>query len=109
MGADGLGDIRLLSDIIFRFICVQNGLSDKIRKKRMDNFLFFAGAAFLREAGIQHWLTFTDSTAFKLRFFTNPNNPFSEKIIAFLCLLSISGLFIYTMFLYLIPSVKGFF
>lgn len=41
MGADGLGDIRLLSDIIFRFICVQNGLSDKIRKKRMDNFLFF--------------------------------------------------------------------
>lgn len=72
-------------------------------------FCFFAGAAFLREAGIQHWLTFTDSTAFKLRFFTNPDNPFSEKIIAFLCLFSISGLFIYTMFLYLIPSFKGLF
>ena len=46
-------------------------------------FCFFALAAFLREAGIQHWLTTTDTTAFKLRFFTDPNNPILEKIIAF--------------------------
>ena len=72
-------------------------------------FCFFAGAAFLREAGIQHWLTFTDTTAFKLRFFTNPNNPLSEKLIAFFCLVTLSSVFIYTMFLYLIPSFKGFF
>ena len=81
----------------------------KTEKNMWLIFCFFAGAAFLREAGIQHWLTFTDTTAFKLRFFTNPNNPLFEKIIAFFCLALISGLFIYTMFLYLIPAFKGFF
>ena len=38
-------------------------------------------AALLREAGIQHHLTNSDTTPFKSRFFLNPNNPLSEKII----------------------------
>lgn len=81
----------------------------KFEKNIRIVFCFFAGAAFLREAGIQHWLTFTDSTAFKLRFFTNPANPLYEKCIAFFCLAAVSGLFIYAMVLYLVPAFKGFF
>ena len=90
------------------FVCKKD-FREKDEKRAWLIFCFFALAAFLREAGIQHWLTFSDSTAFKLRFFTNPDNPVSEKIIAGLCLLCVGGLFVYTMFLYLIPAFKGFF
>ena len=44
-------------------------------------YLFLGICAFLREGGIQHHLSSTDSTPFKSRFFLNPNNPLSEKII----------------------------
>ncbi len=53
-------------------------------EKRNDFIIFvlLGVSAFLREKGIQHWLTSHDTTAFKSRFFLNPNNPLSEKIIA---------------------------
>lgn len=44
-------------------------------------YLFLGICALLREMGIQHHLSATDSTPFKSRFFLNPNNPISEKII----------------------------
>ena len=108
----GPTDITTYLCYITLFVCLalfRNDFKTKHEKNMWLIFCFFAGAALLREAGIQHWLTFTDTTAFKLRFFTNPDNPLYEKIIAFFCLLSVSGLFIYTMFLYLIPSFKGLF
>lgn len=45
-------------------------------------YFFLAIAATAREAGIQHWLASKDSTAIKVRFFTNPENPLSEKVLA---------------------------
>lgn len=81
----------------------------KEEKRAHKIFCFWAVTAFLREAGIQHWLTTTDSTAFKIRFFTNPNNPLCEKILAFALLALVGVMFIYSMYLYLIPAFKGFF
>lgn len=52
-------------------------------------------AALLREAGIQHHLTKTDTTPFKSRFFLNPNNALSEKILYGAVLLIIFGTLIY--------------
>lgn len=72
-------------------------------------FCFFAVSALLREAGIQHWLASKDTTAFKLRFFTNDANPFYEKALSIVCLLTVFILFVYTMTVYLAPAVRGFF
>lgn len=44
--------------------------------------IFLWCAALLRELGIQHWLTSHDTVITKSRFFTNPNNPLYEKVIA---------------------------
>lgn len=66
-------------------------------------------AALLREAGIQHHLTNSDSTPFKSRFFLNPNNPLSEKIIYGAVLLIIFGLLIYLAVKYAKHLVVSFF
>lgn len=50
-------------------------------------FEFITLGMLLRELGIQHWLTQTDTTAIKIRFFLNPGNPIHEKIITGLFLL----------------------
>ena len=44
-------------------------------------YIFLAMGCFLRESGIQHHLSTTDSTPFKSRFFLNPDNPMYEKVI----------------------------
>ncbi len=44
--------------------------------------MFLWCAALLREMGIQHWLTSHDTVITKSRFFTNPNNPLYEKVVA---------------------------
>ncbi|MBP5533999.1 MAG: hypothetical protein J6Y03_00630 [Alphaproteobacteria bacterium] len=62
--------------------------------------LFLNVAAIFREAGIQHWLTSTDTTAIKLRFFTNPKNPLSEKIIAGILVLLVVTAVLYLVFKY---------
>ena len=51
--------------------------SDKITSWGI--YLFLGMCAFLREAGIQHHLSKTDTTPFKSRFFLNPNNPWGEN------------------------------
>ncbi|MDR2902712.1 MAG: hypothetical protein LBU87_06395 [Lactobacillales bacterium] len=72
-------------------------------------FVFLFLCALLREAGVQHWLTQTDTTAFKLRFFTNPNNPLSEKIISAFILITVAVVGIYLFFKYIRRIFKGFF
>ncbi len=66
-------------------------------------------AALLREAGIQHHLTNSDSTPFKSRFFLNPNNPLSEKIIFGVVLLLIFGMLIFLAVKYAKHLVVSFF
>lgn len=65
--------------------------------------------AMLREFGIQHMLTKTDSTAFKIRFFLNPNNPIGEKVLAGLILLVVFGMGIFLMIRYTRFLIQQFF
>ena len=80
------------------------------KEKKVDFavFLFLLIAAVLREMGIQHWLTKTDTTAFKLRFFTNPNNPISEKILSASILLLVLISVLYLAIKYTIKIWRGF-
>ncbi len=72
-------------------------------------YLFLAMCAFLREAGIQHHLSRTDSTPFKSRFFLNPDNPWGEKIVFGLLLIVIFGAVIYLAVKYAKFLVLSFF
>lgn len=78
-------------------------------KKDYLFFLILWGCALLREMGIQHYLTTTDTTAFKLRFFTNPNNPIHEKIISAFLLISVGYIVLYLLIKYTPKIIRGFF
>jgi len=71
-------------------------------------YIFLTIVAFLREMGAQHWLTTTDTTAIKIRFFTNPNNPFHEKIISFFVILAVVIPIIYIAKKFALYLVKKF-
>lgn len=79
--------------------------------KQTSYFLFLVLwlAALLREMGIQHWLTSTDTTAIKLRFFTNPNNPLSEKLVAGFLVLLVFGIVLKLLIEYMPKIIRGFF
>lgn len=72
-------------------------------------YLFLAIAAFLREAGIQHHLSKTDSTPFKSRFFLKPENPIGEKIVFGMLLIIIFGAILYLLIKYAKHLVTSFF
>lgn len=81
------------------------------RSSRID-FVLFIGlgiAAFLREMGIQHWIPSRDTTAFKSRFFLNPDNPLSEKILAGALLLLLLAVLIYLGVKYTRHLISSFF
>lgn len=81
------------------------------RSSKLDFILFvlLGCSAFLREMGIQHWLTSHDTTAFKSRFFLNPNNPLSEKIVAGALLLTLLAALIYLVVKYGKHLIVSFF
>ncbi len=79
---------------------------DKI--KSWGIFLFLALCAFLREMGLQHHLSRTDTTPFKSRFFLNPNNLISEKIIFGALLFVILGAVLYLAVKYSKHLVRSF-
>lgn len=70
---------------------------------------FLTVILFFRELGAHHWLASRDSTAFKTRFFTNPDNPLHEKIISGLIILAILVAVVWLLSRFLIVLVKGFF
>lgn len=70
-------------------------------------FLFLC--ALLREAGVQHWLTSTDTTAFKLSFFKNPHNPLSEKVFSAYILFIVACVVGILLVTYTPKIIKGFF
>ena len=72
-------------------------------------FLFLLGCAVLREMGVQHWIPSKDTTAFKIRFFTNPNNPIGEKIFAGVILLMVISVVVFLLVKYTPTVIKGFF
>lgn len=81
----------------------------KDRIRTWGIFLFLAICALLREEGIQHHLSRTDTTPFKSRFFLNPNNPLSEKIVFGLVLLVVAGAVAYLAVKYSKHLVQSFF
>lgn len=81
--------------------------SDKITSWGI--YLFLGMCAFLREAGIQHHLSKTDTTPFKSRFFLNPNNPWGEKIVFGLVLIVIFAALIYLAVKYSKFLISSFF
>ena len=81
--------------------------SDKITSWGI--YLFLGMCAFLREAGIQHHLSKTDTTPFKSRFFLNPNNPWGEKIVFGLVLIVIFAAIIYLAVKYTKFLISSFF
>lgn len=72
-------------------------------------FLFLGITAFLREGGIQHHLSKTDTTPFKSKFFLNPDNPLSEKIIFGLILLVVFSAVAYLAVKYTKHLITSFF
>ncbi len=72
-------------------------------------FVFLGICAFLREAGIQHHLSKTDTTPFKSRFFLNENNPLSEKIIFGLVLIIVFSALVYVAVKYTKHLITSFF
>lgn len=81
--------------------------SDKMRSWGI--YIFFAVTCFLRESGVQHCLSTTDSTPFKSRFFLNPNNPLYEKIIYGILSLFVLGCVVYLAVKYAKYLVRSFF
>ena len=71
--------------------------------------MFLWLSALLREMGAQHWLTTHDSTAIKLHFFTNPDNPLYEKIISGTVILAVTGVALWLFCKYAFRIIKGFF
>jgi len=77
--------------------------SSKIKTFTGIAFLYFV--MILRDMGAQGWLTTHDTVVTKIRFFTSPNNPLYEKIIAAAVMLFILFVFLYV----LIKNIKPFF
>lgn len=65
--------------------------------------------ALLRELGAQHWIPSKDTTAFKIKFFTSPYNPLSEKVIAGLILICVATCFLTILCLYTKKLFVSFF
>ena len=61
----------------------------------------------LRDMGAQGWLTTHDTVVTKIRFFTSPNNPMYEKVIAGAVMLFIMVVFFYVLFKNIKPLCKG--
>ena len=94
------------------FIAVILYAKDYINTPRQKTFLalvFLWLIALLREMGLQHWLTQHDTTAIKIRFFTNPNNPLHEKIISGFLILSVVSIILWLLIKNFKKMFVGFF
>lgn len=98
-----IGYILMLATMLF----LSKDYTDKITSWGI--YLFLGICAFLREAGIQHHLSRTDSTPFKSRFFLNPDNPWGEKIVFGLLLLVVFGAILYLGIKYTKHLITSFF
>lgn len=90
-------------------LCFYKDYKTPFQKRSYFLFLFLLVCAVLREAGIQHWIPSQDSTAFKIRFFTNPANPIGEKILSLFILATVCGVVVYLLIKYVPAIIRGFF
>ena len=64
------------------FCCAKDFMSDSSKIKTFSSIVFIYLIMILRDMGAQGWLTTHDTVVTKIRFFTSPNNPMYEKVIA---------------------------
>ena len=103
------GDIWTYMMYVLAFISMIVCVKDfKGRYQDYILFLFLMLCALFREVGIQHMLTTTDTTAFKIHFFTNPNNPLWEKCRAAFLLVVVLGVAVLVVGKYFMKIWKGF-
>lgn len=112
--ADDNGLIEIITNILYgvMFAVFAYYAKDFVKSDKAIDFTVFVllgVSAFLREVGIQHWLAGSDSTAFKSRFFLNPNNQISEKVEAGIILIAFFLLFLYVLVKYSKHLVISFF
>lgn len=89
------------------FCCAKDFLSDSSKIKTYAAIVFIYITMILRDMGAQGWLTTHDTVVTKIRFFTNPNNPLYEKIIAGFVMGLILVVFLYILIKHIKPLVKG--
>ena len=103
------GDILTYLMYVLAFVVMAVCFKDfKGKYQDYTLFIFLLLCAVFREAGIQHLLTSTDTTAFKFRFFTNPNNPLWEKCRAAFLLIVVLGVALIILLKYFPKIWKGF-
>lgn len=95
--------------LIFSLFFFYHDYKGRCAKTDWAVYLLLSICALLREAGIQHHLTTSDSTPFKSKFFLNPNNPLSEKIIFGIVLLVVFGMIAYLAIKYTKHLITSFF
>ena len=70
-------------------------------------FLWFV--ALLREMGLQHWLAVNDTTAIKIRYFTNPNVPMYAKAASAFIIIGVVAVIAFLLWKHLKQMIVGFF
>lgn len=90
-------------------VSLQQDFWGTAQEKTYKTLLFLWFVVLLREMGLQHWLTTHDTTAIKIRFFTNPNNPIHEKIISALVIAAVVIVAGWLIFKYTKKIIVGFF
>lgn len=89
------------------FCCAKDFMSDSSKLKTFSAIVFIYITMILRDMGAQGWLTTHDTVVTKIRFFTNPNNPMYEKIIAGFVMGLILIVFLYLLIKNIKPFIKG--
>lgn len=82
-------------------------MTDKSKIQTFSAIAFLYFIMILRDMGAQGWLTSHDTVVTKIRFFTSPNNPLYEKIIAGAIMLFICAVFFYVFFKHIKPYIQG--
>ena len=90
-------------------ICLYTDFTTSAQKHTYGALLFLWFFTLLREMGLQHWLAVNDSTAIKIRYFTNPSVPLYAKTISILVILSVVLVISYLLWKHLKQMIIGFF
>lgn len=89
------------------FCCAKDFMSDKSKIQSFSAIVFLYIIMIFRDMGAQGWLTTHDTVITKIRFFTSPNNPLYEKLIAGAVMLFITAVFLYVFIKHIKPFFQG--
>ena len=90
-------------------VCMYKDFNTTSQKRTYGALLFLWFFTLLRELGLQHWLAVNDSTAIKLRYFTNPDVPMYAKTVSALTVLLVVTVIGYLLWKHFKQMVIGFF